>query len=227
MKIKSVVDVITNSSTEVFTIKNYDLPTILNLVSENLKYGGYTIPEIMEDQGNKVIESLHDFGYLYDTDDKEDMERFYLNFLLSETEAETINEKTGLYEIREIPGAKDLILAWKQHVWNNREMLNNYARSSNLWKNYNLIDEAFGVEYCTSKLYRPCDLPPNFIEDFLKNYPGTLPKETSYPNEDITVKFWIGKIGLMGTEDNSMNYEDIEKLLDIINEDDIYHWHLG
>lgn len=219
MKIKNVIDVITNSSTEVFTLKTTaSLEDVSNYLKENTS--GYEEPERLTKYGH-ILQELVDFGYIYNPDDWSSMEEYYLEHVFNKTEE--YNWETG--ESFEIPGAKELNEAWEEHVYKNRGIINQIYREYYGWENrtdiHELLDD--NKENCWFDSVRSYFLPSNFIKDFLESYKGQLPETVNLPDE-LNINYWIGGIGVMGTGDNSIPYETWEGINETFNG---RNWHLG
>lgn len=231
MKIKSKIDVITNSSTEVFTLRtDKSLKEVSDWLHENTT--GFCEPEIMSLQKEDgVLQELIDFGYLTNPDDPKSMSDFLMRRIL----------KTSYYDEHynevEIEHSKPLLEAWLEHLWLNRSELNRYLRKKYDPEHWKVKDGTCWEEitdhdkFIKRALQGSIDYeledqesyPPGFIEAFLNSWTGPLP-ETLKLSDRMNAKYWEGKIGFMGTEDNSIPYEDFDKINDTF---DGSNWHMG
>ena len=218
MKIKSVVDVITNSSTEVFTLNTkLSLDEVKNILKELLPEGGYEAPEVMK-KGEGILKELEDFGYLYDPSKIEDIERYYLE-VFSETERWTDD-----YKLEKIENADKLQEAWNTFVWNNRKRINDLFRKNYPRRKEDYIpatvprDEVFRC-ICSWDI----EFFPGLVSEFLKSYSGPYPDNFVLP-DNLKVDHWVGKIGFSGTDDNSIDYEKFSAINGIL---DGINWHMG
>lgn len=232
--IKSITDVITNSSTEVFTCRT---TKSLREVSEFLRRAtsGYDQPEIMsKDKG--CLKRLIDFGYLVDPDDPESLREWILNaiFLTDSWDED--------YNFHEIPHAKELKLAFGRHIWKNLDYLQEYVKNKypsdsfvmryggflgeDSYKPY-LVDEGTFLDaYMDDRFYdvkHGSYYPEGFIENFLESYEGQRPATLIIKDED-NANYYVGQIGFMGLDDNSIPYESFEEINDYLN---ATNWHLG
>lgn len=218
MKIRSKTDVITNSSTEVF-ILDTDKP--LEEVKEILKSitSGYKTPEYQQ-KDSEALHELIDFGYLCDPDDPESVKDFKVSCLNIYS---FYNKKT--WEEIEIPGQKEINKAWKKFIWENREYINSefHKANPNSYQNYNPIDErrvdAGNVQVSSY------NLPDGFVEKFLDSYQGIIPDHFNLtPDHKKNANRFVGKIGFIGEEDNSIPYETWETIQKLFGGS---NWHLG
>lgn len=231
MKIRSKIDVITNSSTEVFTLRT---DKTLSEVSEWLHQNtsGFCEPEIMTlENPDGVLQELIDFGYVVNPDDLESMSGYLMRQILKTTYYdENYNEI-------EIEHSKPLLKAWLEHLWLNREELNKFlrkkykpdhwkVRDGTCWEEITDHDKFIKRALQGSIDYELEDqesYPPGFIEAFLDSWTGPRPKTLELPDYN-NAKYWIGKIGFSGTDDNSIPYEDFDKINDTF---DGSNWHMG
>ena len=231
MKIRSKIDVITNSSTEVFTLRT---DKTLSEVSEWLhkNTSGFCEPEIMTlENPDGVLQDLIDFGYVVNPDDLESMSGYLMRQIL----------KTSYYDENyneiEIEYSKPLLKAWLEHLWLNREELNKFlrkkydpghwkVREGTYWEEITDHDKFIKRALQGSIDYELEDqesYPPGFIEAFLSSWNGPRPKTLELPDYN-NAKYWVGKIGFSGTDDNSIPYEDFDKINDTF---DGSNWHMG
>lgn len=231
MRIRSKIDVITNSSTEVFTLEtNKTLSEVSNWLHQNTK--GFCEPEIMTlENPDGVLQELIDFGYIVNPDDPKSMSGYLMGQIL----------RTSYYDEHynevEIEHSIPLLKAWLEHLWLNHEELNKFLRKKyepDHWKVRNgtcweeitdhdmFIKRALrgSIDY---ELEDPESYPPGFIDAFLNSWSGPLPETLKLPDYK-NAKYWIGKIGFSGDSDNSIPYEDFDKINDAF---DGLNWHMG
>ena len=238
MKIKSVTDVITNSSSEVFTLKtNKTKEEVFEWLKENVKWYKdhnkwysnnpypFTEPEVMtKDSG--VLEWLIDFGYLYDSQNPEDVEKYKLQNCLHYANTDFYNDD---YDFCIRKNGIIVRTAWIDFCENNMEELLTYFpedyTAQDFWERFDLEEDwhyenLYPADGWSNK-YNP--FFKKFIEWYEKKYPNYIPKWWSIP-ECLDVNTYVGKIGFNSIDDNTIMYEDFEKIL---NEFGGEHWHMG
>jgi hypothetical protein len=231
MKLRSKIDVITNSSTEVFTLRtDKSLSEVSEWLHQNTS--GFCEPEIMTlENPDGVLQELIDFGYIINPDDLGSMSGYLMKQI----------HKTSYYDEHyneiEIKNSKPLLEAWLEHLWTNKDELNRYMKKKfppehwkikhgTCWEEITDHDKFIKRALLGSLDYEledPESYPPGFIDVFLNSWTGPKPKSLELP-EYLNAKFWIGKIGCSGTEDNSIPYEDFDRINDTF---DGSNWHMG
>lgn len=192
MKIRSITDVITNSSTEVFLLEtNKSLEEVERILGGLTT--GYRPPEILTDKKSGILGEISDFGgCLYDDESKQE-------YMYSRLE----------HNFRE-----DITKLWNEYVWENQEYLDQEIRKS--YSYYSGVSKGKLKEFCADSLYWYVDsIPEDFLPNFLeKVWAKPLPKFLEIPPE-LTFEYWKGKIGIIGEKDNSIPYDDFDKILSI------------
>lgn len=207
MKIKSITDVITNSSTEVFLLET---DKTLEEVSEILKTitKGYNPPEVMTPDGGPLKE-VYDFGsYLFDDTKESDRQEYIYGLLgISYFDWDWYHPDEKMPEKLE-----EIICLWRNHVWENRKYLDHII-SKSFPNHFPLSDD---LERCADGI-KPWEIeyiPESFLNNFLsKVWAKPLPDFLKIPPRN-TLKYWVGKIGFSGKYDNSIphdTWEEIEK----------------
>lgn len=214
MKVKSVTDVITNSSTEVF-ILNTDKS--LEEVTKTLYEisSGFKDPEICQ-KGGEVLQSLLNFGYIFDKNDPGSMENFYWLVMSRSSyfDWDTCDEI-------EIPGIKEIQEEFIDYIWKRRKEINKLRKSSEfefIKKDLIKSKEDIDLDSYSLSMY-----PNMFITEFIEQYKGTLPAAFNLPKE-MDVETYVGRIGFIGKEDNSIPYESWDKINELFKGT---NWHLG
>jgi hypothetical protein len=231
MKIKSKVDVITNSSTEIFTLRtSKSLQEVSDWLHENTS--GFCEPEIMTLSGDSgVLYELVDSGYLVDPENQESMTGYLIKAIGSTFYYDEHYNKI------EIEHATPLFKAWLEHLWLNKEELNRFMRKKYGPEDWRVRDGTCWEEltdhdkfikralqgYIDYQLECQESYPPRFIESFLDLWTGPRPITLELP-EYKNAKYWVGKIGFSGDSDNSIPYEDFDKIKDTF---DGLSWHMG
>lgn len=193
---------------------------------------GFREPEIMT-LSNKdgVLQDLIDFEYVVNPDDPGSMSGYLMR------QIGKISYFDDNYKIHEIEHAKTLLKAWLEHLWLNKDELNKFMRKKYDPEHWKVREETCWEEIVDHdkfikkglqgsidyELEDPESYPPGFVEAFLSSWNGPQPKTLELP-EHKNAKYWVGKIGLSGDHDNSIPYEDFDKINDTFNG---LNWHLG
>ncbi len=219
--IRSRTDVITNSSTEVFTLKTTKTP---DEVWAELKTftSGFERPEIMsKDSG--VLKRLIRFGYLIDRTDRKAVLWYQLK-----TITEIFQE-----DDTPIPGSLDTFRSFIEYVFDNLGSLSKWLKDTaadnrwidcKFWDNLSGTPDEFVKEVLQEEYIRDWQIqdidyyPPGFIESFLDSC--QIPDIPEYLDADT----YVGQVGFAGTTDNSISYEDFERICKDYNG---HNWHLG
>lgn len=190
MRLRSVSDVITNSSTEVFLLDTTkSLPEVSRILSEITE--GYTEPEILTSESRILGLLSDDYDYLH-----VDSQR-YTYWVL------TLDEFYWRHNFdSDLP--KDFLKTrelWKNYIWENREGLDLRIPESE-------------KEHLDEFIYEISDtLPKSFLPSFLESvFPEGIPDYLTLP-EERAVEYWVGKIGFMGKGDNTIPYQDFPKII--------------
>lgn len=217
MKIKSITDVITNSSTEVFLLEtDKTLEEVKNLLPGITE--GYEEPEVLTKSGGP-LRLVYDFGiYLVDTSKETDVQRYIYGILGMpdyqwEWENEGIPMPEDLKEIRKL---------WQKYFKDNLEYINKEISSKDKW--FHALPTDFPDPHRLLHIWDTEHLPLSFLDAFLKDVWGKpIPEALKIPKE-LSLGYWEGKIGFSGKEDNSIPYETWEKIQKTFGGT---HFHLG
>lgn len=238
MKIKSMNNVITNSSDEVFTLKTHkNKEEVLEWLKENIKWRycdeeycknnpyPFNEPEIME-KDSGVLKWLIDYKYLYDSHDPDSIEKYKLKHCLHYACKNFYNDNYDFCIKKEGIGLRN---RWIKFCEDNMEELLTYFpihyTEQNFWEMFD-DNEDYHNEYLYpaddwSEVFDP--FFKKFIKWYEETYPNYIPKWWSIP-EHLDVQTYIGKIGFSTLDENSIIYDDFEKIL---NEFGGEHWHMG
>lgn len=216
MKIKSITDVITNSSTEVFLLEtDKSLEEVKDLLPSLTE--GYLEPEILTRSGGPLMD-VYKFGiYLYDPSLQDDIQKYMYGILgMSDFQWEWENDRIpmpeDLKEIREL---------WKDYFKLNLEYVNTELAKCRFPHH---ISDKVPNPHEFLRFWDIKYLPLSFLDDFLKDVWGKpIPDSLKIP-EDLTLDYWEGKIGFSGEGDNTVPYETWEKILKNFGGT---HFHLG
>lgn len=235
MKIKSKIDVITNSSSECFTLRtDKSIEEVYNWLKENIKWAWedkhnnefpFTEPEIME-KGTGIIEWLVDYRDLWDSHDLNDVENYEIQYCLN-------------YAVRNWWGDNsDFIIKsngiavrnyWIKFCENNIDELLTYFpedfTEENFWERFDQQEDYYNTFLfpCDSYTDKYNPFLQKFIAWYKENHSTVIPKWWSIP-EHLDVQYWKGKIGFSTTSENSISFEDMEKICKEFNGN---HWHMG
>ena len=182
----------------------------------------------LSDEG-EVLQELIDFGYVVNPDDPKSMSGYLMRQIL----------KTTYYDEHyiKIEHSIPLLKAWLEHLWLNKEELNKFIRKKYSPEHWKVRDGTCWEEitdhdkFIKRALQGSIDYeledqesyPPRFIESFLDSWTGPRPITLELP-EYKNAKYWVGKIGFSGDSDNSIPYEDFDKIKDTF---DGSNWHMG
>ena len=210
IKIKSITDIITNSSTEVF-IFDTDLP--LNEVAAYLKGAtyGYDGPEILtlDNGGGKVMKAMLEYGSFVDVDDIRSLETYWYYQII-----DGLDYKYGKKRNNET--WKKLNLEWRKYLIEHRDLAN--SREDGI----TVVSDKATVE--SVHVFQPL-LPEGFVKSFIEQYQGPLPSPTCWEiPKDMIAKNYVGKIGIVSWGDNTIPYDT---WYDINAELKGRNWHLG
>ena len=228
-KIKSITDVITNSSTEIFTCRT---TKSLDEVSEFLKNNtsGYRKPEIMSKKKG-CLKELIEGGYVVDMDDPVSINELKLRVILRAPYRQSDPDFDRRAKLKR---------AFADYLWEHKGEVSKYISenfSENYWINQNggfLMSEPEFTESYDS-FVRNClkgniweieyaeIYPDTFINSFLLEYQGDLSGLFDV-HETHRADYYVGQIGFMGKGDNSIPYDTwdiIKKELNATN------WHMG
>ena len=192
MKIRSITDVITNSSTEVFLLDTTkSLKEVISILPKITE--GYLSPVIMN-RGDKYgpLDRSISWKYLYGEGEEEK-----LRYIFS-----IIEEDPKLWELsyeKEYP--KDLSEF--------RDEFSSYMEDKIKSPDGTIIPKDFIItEVCRRHMMRN-----NFLKEFIEKIwsPRPLPEILKIP-ENLIISYWEGKIGFMGKENNSIPYETWDKI---------------
>ena len=113
MKIKSITDVITNSSTEVYLIKTSESEDQLSdWLGINVQ--GWAGLHKIESSSDPDLKELIDYEYLYDSKSKKSMMEYHLKEVFCKTDL-------------------SLGIAWVKFIRNHRYRINKYCKITNPW----------------------------------------------------------------------------------------------
>lgn len=224
MKIRSITDVITNSSTEVFLLETdkslEEIKEILPRITN-----GYEDPEVLTKEGGP-LKQVYDFGiYLYDTSKETEVQRYmYLLLNMSDWQLEWENLEFETGESKPIPeDLKEIRELWKDYFKDNLEYVNQeLSEKRDIFFHPLPADLPNPHQYL--HIWDTEHLPLSFLNTFLEDvWRKPIPESMKIP-EDLTLDYWVGKIGFSGKGDNTIPYntwEEIEKTFGGT------HFHLG
>lgn len=223
INLQSVSDVITNSSTEVF-IANTDktVEQVNNILGAFTS--GFQYPEVFslekyrehirlgEDSPYKGGYDNNIYvvaaGWFYDMENEEALHNYRVRHIRY-LQSQDLVEVDGQYQFMDNP----LYDIWEDFQNEKCERIADYDIAS--WRQLSHSDRA-------KHLREKDNLKGANIEKFLK----TRGPEDSwwFPNEQMTVQYLEGKIIILGDSDNSIPYDDWEKIESLFN---TYNIHLG
>lgn len=226
--IQGVSDVITNSSTELFTLKtDKTLSEVKEFLKDNIS-GYYCSPEVMsKDKG--VLKTLIDFGgYVYDPDE---MWKFYNDQLLIDwLQIRGYNEALK-------SEADEMFAKWAaEHIdmieKSTAEFISFGGETDERSKDFEYIGW-WGVKDRILKYikgnprivnkYKDWYVGKYFTSEFVQSLGDNIPEFLKLRPEN-NANNYVGKIGFMGEWDNSIPYEDFEVINVGLNGE---NWHLG
>lgn len=239
MKIKSIVNVITNSSDETFIIKtNESIEEVNEWLSENVR--GWCDLQRVDSVKSPIISEIVDgFDYLYDSKDINSIKKYHIEQVFCSVERGSYNVTKEEMEIR-----ANLCDKWLIFLAENRSLINKIARKrkkeSWVYDCYRLpkIDEIYleaitlnngNVIYDVYPYYiKYIDklIPTRLYKQFIEQYcsENKTPSNWKLP-KDMDINTYIGGYGFTTTDENSISYEDMEKIVHKYTESK--HWHLG
>ena len=239
MKIKSIVNVITNSSDETFIIKtNESIEEVNEWLSENVR--GWCDLQRVDSVKSPIISEIVDgFDYLYDSKDINSIKKYHIEQVFCSVERGTYNVTKEELEIR-----ANLCDKWLIFLAENRSLINKIARKrkkeSWVYDCYRLpkVDEIYLEAITLNNGNVIYDVYPYYIKyineliptwlykKFIAQYysKNKTPSNWELP-KDMDINTYIGGYGFTTTDENSISYEDMEKILHKYTESK--HWHLG
>ena len=239
MKIKSIVNVITNSSDETFIIKtNESIEEVNEWLSENVR-GWCDLQRVDSVKSPIISEIVNGFDYLYDSKDINSIKKYHIEQVFCSVERGTYNVTKEELEIR-----ANLCDKWLIFLAENRSLINKIARKrkkeSWVYDCYRLpkIDEIYleaitlnngNVIYDVYPYYiKYIDklIPTRLYKQFIEQYcsENKTPSNWKLP-KDMDINTYLGGYGFTTTDENSISYEDMEKIVHKYTESK--HWHLG
>jgi hypothetical protein len=239
MRIKSIVNVITNSSDETFIVKtNESIEEVNEWLSENVR-GWCNLQRVDSVKSPIISEIVDGFDYIYDSKDINSIKKYHIEQVFCNVERGSYNVTKEELEIR-----ANLCDKWLIFLVENRRLINKIARKrkkeSWVYDCYRLpkIDEIYLEAITLNNGNVIYDLHPYYIKYINKLIPTWLYKKfiTQYCSENKTPSNWelpkdmdintyIGGYGFTTTDENSISYEDMEKIVHKYTESK--HWHLG
>lgn len=241
MKIKSIVNVITNSSDETFIIKtNESIEEVNEWLSENVR--GWCDLQRVDSVKSPIISEIVDgFDYLYDSKDINSIKKYQIEQVFCSIDRNSIYENPTKEEL-EIRA--NLCDKWLIFLAENRKLINKIARKrkkeSWVFEHYRLpkVDEIYLEAIPLNNGDVIYNVQPYYITDINELIPTWLYKKfiVQYCSENKTPSNWlvpkdmdmntyIGGYGFTTTDENSISYEDMQKIAHKYTESE--HWHLG
>lgn len=239
MRIKSIVNVITNSSDETFIIKtNESIEEVNEWLSENVR--GWCDLQRVDSVKSPIISEIVDgFDYLYDSKDINSIKKYHIEQVFCNVERGSYTLTKEELEIR-----VNLCDKWLIFLVENRRLINKIARKrkkeSWVYEHYRLpkVDEIYleaitlnngGVIYDVYPYYIKYinELIPTWLyKKFIAQYcsENKTPSNWELP-KDMDINTYIGGYGFTTTDENSISYQDMEKIMHKYTESK--HWHLG
>lgn len=239
LKIKSIVNVITNSSDETFIVKTKEsIDEVNEWLSENVR--GWRDLQRVDSVKSPIISEIVDgFDYLYDSKDINSIKKYHIEQVFCSVERGTYNVTKEELEIR-----ANLCDKWLIFLAENRNLINKIARKrkkeSWVYDCYRLpkIDEIYleaitlnngNVIYDVYPYYiKYIDklIPTRLYKQFIEQYcsENKTPSNWKLP-KDMDINTYLGGYGFTTTDENSISYEDMQKILHKYTESK--HWHLG
>lgn len=239
MKIKSIINVITNSSDETFIIKtNESIDEVNKWLSENVE-GWCDLQKIDSNRNPLLFELTDSFDYLYNSKDINSIKEYHIEKVFCSVDSHSDVTKEEL-EIR-----ANLCEKWLTFLTENRRLINKIFRKHNRLKNpwrwasrLPKADEIYLEEITLSNGNVIYDVYPYYIKYIDKLIPTWLYKkfivqycsENKTPSnwelpKDMDINTYIGDYGFTTTDENSISYQDMEKIVHKYTESK--HWHLG
>ena len=188
MKIKSKIDVITNSSTEVFILNTErsleEVKVILSKITS-----GYDTPVILK-EGEGILDELVDWGYLY-----RDFREYLINVYFLEN-------------------LKDL---WEDYIWKNRDAINEFNKHKSISKYPKIYEESRQVLDVYDGRFEVDDFPKGMIEKFQEKYKSQLPNEIPEDLRESSYSGKIGFMSCSDNSIPYDTWDIIENLLNSTN----------
>lgn len=239
MKIKSIVNVITNSSDETFIIKtNESIEEVNEWLSENVR-GWCNLQRVDSVKSPIISEIVDGFDYLYDSKDINSIKKYHIEQVFCNVERGSYNVTKEELEIRAILCSK-----WLIFLRENRRLINKIARKrkkeSWVFEYYRLpkVDDIYIGKHDLRNGNVIYDVYPYYIKYINELIPTWLYKkfiaqycsENKTPSnwelpKDMDINTYIGGYGFTTTDENSISYQDMEKIMHKYAESK--HWHLG
>lgn len=205
LKIKSTIDVITNSSTEVFTLKT---TASIKEVSDWLANNTYGYDEPVRIESKDCLKTLMGYGYLFDPSDIKSVENYVLEIHLKEEWGRLCDGK--------------LLYDWAQYAFSRKDEINKIYR-----ERYSLKDDN-EYEYITDptdiQFVRIEELPKGMVSDFLSRYSQEVQDSLKTIDPEYSIDYWMGGIIFSSVGDNTIPYEDWDKINEKFNGT---NYHLG
>ena len=190
MKIKNRIDVITNSSSEVF-ILNTERPLEEVKIILSKITSGYDTPVILK-EGEGLLDKLVSWGYLY-----RDFKKYLINVAFLEDSLKN---------------------SWEDKIWENKDKINEiHSKKFPDSRFLSIYEESRNVLDVYEDRFEVDDLPEGLIEEFQEEHKSILPNEIP---ENLRESTYSGKIGFISIDDNSIPYNTwdiINHLFDSIN----------
>ena len=212
IRIKSVTDVITNSSTEVFIFNTTKTLEEVASFLEGATYG-YEGPEVlaMENGGGKVMKAMLDYGYFVDPNSIDSLEKYWYYHVIDD------GYFSYCYNRRNDPAWQKLRRAWKEYLMEHKDVINANQKGS-----YVPIKDTDTVETVDVSYYW---LPSGIVKGFVEQYKDPLPGSLTWDvPEKMLAENYVGKIGIVGEGDNSIPFDTWDSLWSVLGGE---NWHLG
>lgn len=243
MKILSINNVITNSSDEVLLlITDQSVEEVSKWLSENVT--GYDEPYRATNVNDSELQTLVEWGDLFDPDNEESMYQYRMEYVLRRVyefnyippfKTRRYTRRRWVHTREYIENSTELITAWVKFlnfnaVRINAEYKKEYPESKHplipiggfklSYKNRRLVGDRFDGTFDTCLYY---DLPFHFYKEFVDDYKGPFPDSWDLPDK-LNVNTYVNTIVVCSESENSIPYEDMEKIEDTF---DTRRFHLG
>lgn len=224
MKIKSITDVITNSSDETFIIKTNDsIDKVNTWLSENVE-GWCDLQKIDSSRNPLIFELTDSFDYLYNSKDINSIKQYHIEHVFCSVDSNPNVTKEEL-EIR-----ANLCEKWLTFLTENRRLINKIyrKRKKDPWSwayrlpkadeiyfeeitlnNGNVIYNVYPYWITYINALIPTWLYKQFVTQFSSE--NKLPSNWELP-KDMDMNTYIGGYGFRSSNENSVPYEDMEKI---------------
>lgn len=241
MKIKSIVNVITNSSDETFIVKTKEsIDEVNEWLSENIR--GWCDLQRVDSVKSPIISGIVDgFDYLYDSKDINSIKKYHIEQVFCSI-GNALYDDNPTKEELEI--RVNLCKKWLIFLIENRKLINKIARKrkkeSWVFEHYRLpkVDDIYIGKHDLRNGNAIYNVYPYYITYINELIPTWLYKkfiaqycsENKTPSnweipKDMDINTYIGGYGFTTTDENSISYEDMEKIVHKYAESN--HWHLG